>query len=85
MAIRMGVISLIALALMACGGRHATPATPPPTAAEWKAVIQDWYDNRKFTHRHSCAATRAALEHVPADGTALAVADALRRYESRVC
>ena len=70
----------VCLAVGACGGHSNRPVT----AAEWKAVIGDWYDNGRFDHAHSCAAVRAAQRRLPV----VAYSDApatFRRYEAKVC
>jgi hypothetical protein len=70
------------LALSACGAHRPRPVT----AAEWKAVVNDWLDDRRFEHPHSCAAVRAAVRHLPDDGVAFADArGAFLRYAAKVC
>jgi hypothetical protein len=70
------------LALSACGSHRPRPVT----AAEWKGVINDWLDDRRFEHRHSCAAVRAAVRHLPDDEAVFRdPRRALLRYAAKVC
>jgi hypothetical protein len=49
----------------------------------WQAVINDWFDDGRIDHRHSCAAARAAVEHLPADGPEIGAT--VRAYERKNC
>jgi hypothetical protein len=63
---------------------EATP--PPPAAGDWRAVIDDWYDNGVFDRVHRCAAVREAIERLPASTPSYSTHRAdLRAYEMRVC
>jgi hypothetical protein len=56
------------------------------THAAWQSVINDWYYGG-IDHRHSCAAVRTAIAHLPAEGGAApntASAD-LHAYARSVC
>jgi hypothetical protein len=68
--------------------------TPSPSdvscviaADEWKAVIDDWYDNGTFDESHRCEAIRRALEALPRSGPAdySTVHEDMRRLERRAC
>lgn len=37
----------------------------PITPREWRAVIDDWYDNGRFDRAHRCGAIREAIERLP--------------------
>jgi hypothetical protein len=88
------LLSFGALGLVACGGsstaKLTTESTPKLThkvvgAAEWKAVLQDWYDGRIREH-HSCAAVVVASSHLPVDGVTYSTINAdLARYAAKVC
>jgi hypothetical protein len=53
---------------------------------EWKAVIDDWYDNGEFDEAHRCAAVREAIAHVPAQGPNYHTAtEDLLAYSEQVC
>jgi hypothetical protein len=56
----------------------------PATDAEWKAVIDDWYDNGKVDAPHRCVAVRAAIERLPPRSPASATED-LRRVAQVFC
>jgi hypothetical protein len=76
----VSALASVCLAISACGGHSKRPVP----AAEWKAVINDWYDNGRFDHPHSCAAVRAAERRLPV----LPYSDApatFRRYEAKRC
>jgi len=42
-----------------------TPAPQTVPDPEWRAVIEDWYDNGTFDDAHACAAVRKAIASVP--------------------
>lgn len=53
---------------------------------EWKAVIDDWYDNGEFDRAHRCAAVREAIAHVPAQGPNYhTTTEDLLAYSEQVC
>jgi hypothetical protein len=82
--VRIRVASALASVcfVAACGG-HAERPVP---VGEWKAVINDWYDNGRFDHPHSCAAVREAERRLPDDGGAYSDPRGdLRRYEAKRC
>lgn len=75
-------------------GTEATPKALPPTsggdapvaAADWRAVIDDWYDNGVFDDPHACSAVRAAMERLPDSSPTSHTAFAdLRRYADKGC
>src|SRR3954464_4151172 len=80
----------IALLGSGCSGHRDTTPNPTPRRAvpgkpaAWRGVINDWYANG-ITHRHSCAAVRAALAHLPVDFGASKVRVELQRYARTVC
>lgn len=54
--------------------------------ADWRAVIDDWYDNGVIDESHSCVAVRAAIEHVPRSSPNPHTAfEDLGRYEAEGC
>jgi hypothetical protein len=87
----MRVLVVIAVA-GACLGVSACGQSSRPklahrvvTAAEWKAVLQDWYDGRISEH-HSCGAVVVASAHLPVDGMIYSTINAdLARYAAKVC
>ncbi len=53
---------------------------------EWKAVVDDWYDNGEFDHAHRGAAVREASRRLPLGRPSYSsVFDDLRRYAEQVC
>ena len=46
---------------------------------------QDWYDNGRFDGRHSCAAVREAIKHLPVDALYSNFPRTFRTYERKVC
>jgi hypothetical protein len=87
MRIVVGVgLACASLGMVACqangGPKMAASAV---TAAQWKAVLQDWYDGQ-INDRHPCAAVIVASSHLPADGPVYStVAADLTRYAATVC
>lgn len=66
--------------------KHSSSPVRAPGGSAWKAVLRDWYDDGKFEQRHSCAAVRDAMRHLPSDGPIFSTAYRdLRRYARRVC
>jgi hypothetical protein len=54
--------------------------------AAWREVLADWYDDGKFEERHSCAAVREAMRHLPVDGPTYSSAfEDIQRYARRIC
>lgn len=55
-------------AVLQRGGR-VVPRPPelqrPVSGREWRAVIDDWYDNGVFDRVHRCSAVREAIERLP--------------------
>jgi hypothetical protein len=90
----LAVLACGSLGLVACGRSSAPTLTneSAPTlthrvvgAAEWKAVLKDWYDGRISEH-HSCAAVVVASSHLPVDGMTYSTINAdLARYAAKVC
>ena len=74
------------LGLAACGeANQVRLAGRVVTSAQWKAVLQDWYDGR-ISDRHTCGAVVVASSHLPVDGPIYSTLSAdLIRYASRVC
>lgn len=82
------VALVVALASGGCAGRSASskPRSSRATAAEWRAAINDWYDDGRFETRHSCEAVREALNRLATNpGPYNTAAEDLRRYARRVC
>lgn len=53
---------------------------------EWRAVIDDWYDNGAFDRAHRCAAVREAIGRLPSGMRNYAsISGDLRRYSDLVC
>lgn len=52
---------------------------------EWRAVIDDWYDNGELDRQHRCAAVREALARLPRSAPHNIGIDELRRDADRVC
>jgi hypothetical protein len=55
-------------------------ALPPVSGHAWNAVVNDWLDNGRFDHAHTCAAVVVAATN---GGTHLP--HAVRDYARRVC
>ena len=72
--------------LAGCGDSHTKLTGRIVTPSDWKAVLNDWYDDGQIESTHSCAATLIALTHLPPDpATYSDVTEILRRYEAKVC
>jgi hypothetical protein len=63
---------------------HQRPTLGPAAPAEWKAVLEDWYDGR-IDDWHRCAAVRAAIRHLPIDLTYSSGRSDLSAYAGGVC
>jgi hypothetical protein len=85
--ILLGVgLSAAALCVVGCGANGGVKLTGKPvTTAQWKAVLQDWYDGR-ISDPHSCGAVVVASSHLPVDGAIYStVAADLAHYAAKVC
>jgi hypothetical protein len=80
------VLSCGSLGLVACRGSDSPKLSGKVvSAAQWKAVLRDWYDGR-ISERHSCGAVVVASSHLPVDGPIYSTIDAdLARYAAKVC
>ena len=59
---------------------------PAVSDREWRAVIDDWYEDGRIDRSHRCAAVRAAIERVPPHGPSITTAHAdLLEYADQVC
>jgi hypothetical protein len=66
--------------------KRAAENDSPVSDREWRAVIDDWYDNGVFDESHTCAAVRAAIERLPRSSPNPHTAfEDLGRYEARGC
>jgi hypothetical protein len=84
---RLLVIAVAALAVAGCGG-HGRPSLTDRvvTGPEWKAVLNDWYDDGRIEGDYSCAAAVIASSHLPADpGTYSDVIQVVDRYAVKIC
>lgn len=55
-------------------------------AAEWKAVIDDWYVDGTFDEPHRCVAIREAVKQLPSSTPEHSTVYAdMRRIERRAC
>lgn len=53
---------------------------------EWRAVIDDWYDNGEFDSAHRCAALREAIRRLPSGvRNYSSSSDDIRRHSELVC
>lgn len=58
----------------------------PVSGGEWRAVIDDWYDNGELDQSHRCGAIREAIAHVPVEGRDITTArEDLLAYAENVC
>jgi hypothetical protein len=89
-------LALICLALVGCSDEESgsPPVTSAPrsdvstqvAAAEWKAVIEDWYVDGTLDEPHRCVAIREAIEQLPSSPPEYSsVYDDMRRLERRAC
>ena len=80
------ILSGASLGLVACGGPGRVKLTGRTvTSAQWKAVLQDWYDGR-ISDRHTCGAVVVASSHLPVDGPIYSTVSAdLAHYATKVC
>ena len=89
----LGVV-VIGLALTGCsddkssGSTSASPrasdVSTQISAAEWKAVINDWYVDGTINEPHRCVAIQEAIDQLPRRDYSDAYAD-LRRLERDTC
>jgi hypothetical protein len=56
------LLVLVSLALAPIAG--ATGTSPPVAGREWKAVVSDWFGDRRLGSRHSCAAIVVARSRI---------------------
>lgn len=96
MALRASIgLGFTCLALAACthdesptpGGTGARPYNDVSTqlaAAEWKAVIDDWYVDGVLDSPHRCVAVKEAVKQLPTRDYSRAYRD-LRRIEQQAC
>ena len=86
-------LALACLTLAGCSDdRSSPPAASPPSsdvstvvaAAEWKAVIDDWYPDGTIDEPHRCEAVQEAIKQLPSRDYSDAYAD-LHRFERRAC
>jgi len=81
-----------ALLLAGCSHAHTRRAdrldvgeNAGPTSVRWKSVIDDWFHGG-IDHKHSCAAVKAAILHLPQDPLEYStVNEDLAAYERVVC
>lgn len=58
----------------------------PVGGREWRAVIDDWYDNGELDEVHRCGAVREAIARVPIGGREITTArEDLLAYAEQVC
>lgn len=78
-------LGLVCVALAGCSDTDS--ASPPGAstqsstqvaAADWKAVIDDWYVDGTMDEQHPCVAVREAIEQLPSRDYSEAYADLLR-------
>lgn len=90
----MTFLTLFAVVVAACDEEQAVrpvtteaePAPPPIKDPDWRAVIDDWYDNGRFDEQHECAAVREMAERLPTGGRDYSsVHDDFERYADLVC
>jgi hypothetical protein len=83
--VRVAAIVLVVVAA-GCASQQAPARRPPIRAAEWKAVLNDWYPDRVVDHRHPCGAIVIARTRLAADPGAYSTIDRdLKRAEQRSC
>lgn len=80
------LLSGASLGLAACDESDGVKLTGQVvTSAQWKAVLQDWYDGR-ISDRHTCGAVVVASSHLPVDGPIYSTVSAdLAHYATKVC
>ncbi|HEY1513409.1 MAG TPA: hypothetical protein VGF66_06605 [Gaiellaceae bacterium] len=81
-------VAAIVLAVVAagCEVQHAPARRPPIRAAEWKAVLNDWYPDRVVDHPHPCGAIVIARAHLAPEPETYSTIDRdLKRAERRSC
>ena len=84
----LGVV-VVGLVLTGCsddksGGPQASDVSTQISAAEWKAVINDWYVDGTINEPHRCVAIQEAIDQLPRRDYSDAYAD-LRRLERDTC
>lgn len=95
--VRFLVLGSIGLSLASCSVDRSDDASRPArtavsdvsttvAAAEWRAVIEDWYVDGIFNGPHRCAAVREAIKRLPASPAGdSSVYEDLRRLERLSC
>jgi 2-polyprenyl-3-methyl-5-hydroxy-6-metoxy-1,4-benzoquinol methylase len=81
--------------LTGCSGEEAGSKAPSSqasdvstvvAAAEWKAVIDDWYVDGTFDEQHRCVAIHEAIKRLPTSPPEyLSVYEDIHRLERRAC
>jgi hypothetical protein len=80
------VASLLLVTALAGCGSHVAKSRGPIAAAEWKAVLRDWFPDATISAGHPCAAILIAQTHIPVDTpTYSTLAGDLRRAERHAC
>lgn len=87
-------VAVIGLALTGCsddksgattsGSPQASDVSTEISAAEWKAVINDWYVDGTINEPHRCVAIQEAIDQLPSRDYSAAYAD-LWRLERDTC
>src|SRR5712691_3394836 len=77
------------LLLAGCSAKHPQATSKGAVVvvhakAPWKRVIDDWHDGR-IDQRHSCAAVRQAIDHLPISSTFSHARPDLEAYARTVC
>jgi hypothetical protein len=75
------IFAVTLLVLSGCGTKHSDAQAKAP----WMKVIDDRYDGA-IDHRHSCAAVREAIAHLPSHAVTYGhFREDLEAYERKVC
>jgi hypothetical protein len=77
----------VAGALAGCnGGPRPKLTNRPVRPAEWKAVLNDWYDDGRIEGSYSCGAAVIAASHLPPDPVAYSdVQQVVDGYARKAC
>ncbi len=67
-------------------GQAASDVSTEVAAAEWKAVIEDWYVDGTFDSPHRCVAVQEAIKWLATSGPGYSsVYEDVRRLERSTC
>jgi len=78
------IAAALALSAAGCGSHHTAARQHIISGREWQAALNDWLDNRRFDHHHSCGAVVETVARVSGynGGQLIGLLD---HYAGKVC